>query len=61
MINTAREVIKTEIEGLEFMSSRIDDQFALAIKSILETNGRVIICGMGKSGIIAKKNSRFIC
>ena len=55
MINTAREVIKTEIEGLEFMSSRIDDQFALAIKSILETNGRVIICGMGKSGIIAKK------
>jgi len=55
IIKIAKEVIKTEIEGLEFMSSRIDEQLTIAIKAILTTNGRLIICGMGKSGIIGKK------
>ena len=55
IINIAKQVIKTEIEGLEFMSSRIDDNFVKAVDGILKTKGRVIICGMGKSGIIGKK------
>jgi len=55
IINIAKQVIKTEIEGLEFMSSRIDNNFVKAVDGILKTKGRVIICGMGKSGIIGKK------
>lgn len=55
IINTAKEVIKIEIEGLEFMANQIDSDFVTAINSILNTNGRTIICGMGKSGIIGKK------
>jgi arabinose-5-phosphate isomerase len=55
IINIAKEVIKIEIEGLDFMSSRIDDEFVSAVKAILNTNGRTIICGMGKSGLIGKK------
>ena len=55
ILNIAQEVIKTEIEGLEFMSSQLDEQLVIAVNSIINTNGRLIICGMGKSGIIGKK------
>ncbi len=55
IIETAREVIKTEIAGLQFMEQRLDDEFCRAIDAILSTRGRTIICGMGKSGIIGKK------
>lgn len=54
-IEIAKEVIRTEIDGLIFMSNHIDDEFTSAIDTIVNTNGRVIICGMGKSGIIGKK------
>jgi arabinose-5-phosphate isomerase len=55
IINIAKEVIKTEIDGLKFMSNRIDSEFVHAVQAVLSTNGRTIICGMGKSGIIGKK------
>lgn len=51
----AKEVIEIEINGLKALSNNINDDFINAIDSILSTNGRVIICGMGKSGIIGKK------
>ncbi|MDD8057637.1 KpsF/GutQ family sugar-phosphate isomerase [Shewanella metallivivens] len=51
----AREVINTEIKGLEHVAENIDANFSGAVNEILSTNGRVIICGMGKSGIIGKK------
>lgn len=54
-IDVAKKVIHTEIDGLYFMCERINDQFSLAVNSILSTEGRIIICGMGKSGIIGKK------
>ncbi|MCK8137773.1 SIS domain-containing protein [Pseudoalteromonas sp. 2CM28B] len=55
VINIAQEVIQTEIESLAFMSTRIDESFTLAVDVILNSTGRTIICGMGKSGIIGKK------
>ena len=55
IIKIAQGVIKTEIDGLKFMSTRLGDDFANAVDSILSTEGRTIICGMGKSGIIGKK------
>lgn len=57
LINIARGVIQTEIEGLDYMASRLGAEFEVAIKSIIQSEGRVIICGMGKSGIIGKKIS----
>ncbi|MGF1848320.1 KpsF/GutQ family sugar-phosphate isomerase [Vibrio lentus] len=55
--SVAKEVIKTEIEGLEFISSNLDNEFDEAVRTVLNTKGRTIICGMGKSGIIGKKIS----
>lgn len=54
-IETAKEVIQIEIEGLRFMSERIDEGFTTVVDAIINSSGRVIICGMGKSGIIGKK------
>ncbi|AUI85122.1 arabinose-5-phosphate isomerase [Vibrio azureus] len=57
VIERAREVINTEICGLEFMATQLGQSFEVAVNAILTTKGRVIICGMGKSGIIGKKIS----
>jgi arabinose-5-phosphate isomerase len=54
-IDIAKEVIQIEVEGLLHMESRIGPEFDVAVKAILNTQGRTIICGMGKSGIIGKK------
>lgn len=55
LVNIAKEVIQTEIDGLNYMASRIGSEFNVAIDAIINTQGRTIICGMGKSGIISKK------
>lgn len=55
LINIAKEVIQTEIEGLQFIANNLDSNFEDAINAIVRTQGRTIICGMGKSGIIGKK------
>ncbi|OCH28670.1 arabinose-5-phosphate isomerase [Aliivibrio fischeri] len=54
-IDIAKQVIQTEIEGLDYMAKRLGSEFEVAINTIINTKGRTIICGMGKSGIIGKK------
>ncbi|MGF1740555.1 KpsF/GutQ family sugar-phosphate isomerase [Vibrio profundum] len=54
-LEIAKKVIEIEVNALQAISDQIDDQFELAIDIILSTSGRVIVCGMGKSGIIGKK------
>lgn len=54
-IEIAKQVIQTEIEGLDYMAKRLGSEFEVAINAIINTKGRTIICGMGKSGIIGKK------
>lgn len=52
---TARRVIETEAEALSILAASLDDSFARAVSLILETRGRVIVSGMGKSGHIGRK------
>ena len=54
-LEIAKRVISNEIEALHAISEQLDEQFDAVIKLILATKGRIIICGMGKSGIIGKK------
>lgn len=54
-LEIAKRVISNEIDALHAISEQLDEQFEAAIKLILATQGRTIICGMGKSGIIGKK------
>ena len=52
---TARKVFEIEANALQALSKRLNDDFDAAITTILEAKGKVIVCGMGKSGIIGKK------
>lgn len=55
LIAIAKEVIKIEADSVANLESRIDNQFVKAIETIYQSTGRVIVTGMGKSGIIARK------
>ena len=55
ILDQAKQVIDIEIAGLTQVSNQLDDHFEQAVQAILNTHGRTIICGMGKSGIIGKK------
>lgn len=51
-------VIETEIEGLQRMSSRLDERFITAVEILQETlknRGKIVVCGVGKSGNIGHK------
>jgi len=54
-LKAAKRAIKIEIEAVEALHQRLGAEFELACRSILDTKGRVIVTGMGKSGHIGKK------
>jgi len=54
-IEKGREVVRIEAEAVKALEDRIDENFKVAVEILLNCKGRVIITGMGKSGIIAKK------
>lgn len=54
-IAVAKAVITTEIEGLSYVQEQLNENFEQAVATIIAGTGRVIVCGMGKSGIIGKK------
>jgi len=51
----AKRVFNIEAQAIESLSNQLDQQFDQAVQAILTTKGRVVICGMGKSGLIGKK------
>jgi len=51
----AKDVFKIQAEAIANLASQLDAQFEGAVESILKTSGRVVICGMGKSGLIGTK------
>ncbi|CAI3787190.1 Arabinose 5-phosphate isomerase KdsD [Pseudomonas sp. MM227] len=55
LIQSAHRTIRLEIEAVEGLLAHIDADFVRACELILESNGRVIVLGMGKSGHIGNK------
>lgn len=55
LIESAKQVIEIEKRAIEKMTQYLDDAFVNTCELILETKGRVIVTGMGKSGHIANK------
>lgn len=51
----AREVIQIEANSVSQIAKRIDDDFESAVRSIFQCEERLIIMGMGKSGLISQK------
>ena len=54
-IKIAKEVIDLEIKALTKLKSNIKEPFNLAVEQILRCQSKVILCGVGKSGLIANK------
>jgi arabinose-5-phosphate isomerase len=54
-INIGKEVIRKEAQAIIELENKINEDFARAIELLAKCTGRVIISGMGKSGIIARK------
>jgi arabinose-5-phosphate isomerase len=55
IIRYGKKVITIEREALSLLETRIDDRFVRAVNVLFKTEGRVIVTGMGKSGVIARK------
>ncbi len=53
----AKEVCEIEAGAIVEISERINEKFSEVVNKILTCNGRIIVCGMGKSGIIGRKIS----
>ena len=51
----ARMVISTEAEGLKKLHKSINNSFNKAVELILKKEGKLVLCGIGKSGLIARK------
>ncbi len=54
-ISTARDVINLEIKALQSLKKQINSSFNKAVLQISKCQSKVILCGVGKSGIIASK------
>ena len=55
ILDVATDALQTEADALLRIKRDLGDEFVRAVESILECNGKVIMTGMGKSGLVAKK------
>lgn len=55
IIAKGKEVIRIESEAVANLAASINEDFVRAVDTMLECRGRVVLTGMGKSGLIAKK------
>ena len=54
-LKIAKRVFDIESKAVSNLAEVLDKNFTQTIDAILASKGRVIVCGMGKSGIIGKK------
>ncbi|MBU0514922.1 MAG: KpsF/GutQ family sugar-phosphate isomerase [Proteobacteria bacterium] len=54
-LEQAREVLRIEADGILALVDKVDERFARLLDAVLDSPGRVILTGLGKSGIVARK------
>ena len=55
LIETAKRVLQIEADAVLALQSRLDGDFTQAVEMILSCQGKVVVTGMGKSGLICQK------
>lgn len=55
LLETGRRVVRMEAASLTALEQRLDDSFVHAVELLARSTGRVIVSGIGKSGIIGRK------
>lgn len=55
ILDVAKDALQTEADALLRIKRDLSDEFVRTVETILACNGKVIMTGMGKSGLVAKK------
>lgn len=55
ILDIAKKVLKTEAEAVSSLIDKLNSNFEKAVEIIYKSNGRVVIIGMGKSGLVGRK------
>jgi arabinose-5-phosphate isomerase len=55
IIEQAKDILKIEADAVRALIDRIDESFSEAVDLMYSCMGKVIVTGMGKSGLIGKK------
>ena len=55
IIELAQRTLQVEAEALSAMAANLGEEFVEAVKSVLACNGKLIVTGMGKSGLVGRK------
>ena len=55
LLKTAKQVVAIEAQAIKDLAKRLDKNFLKAIDLIVKCKGRVIVTGMGKTGIVGRK------
>jgi len=55
ILRHAREVIRIEAESVQGLLDRLDENFVQAVEMLLACEGRVVVTGIGKSGLVGRK------
>ena len=57
VVKQVQEVLRIEAEGILALIDRVGPEFAEAVDMIYNSKGRVIVTGVGKSGLVGRKIS----
>ena len=55
ILELAQRTLQVEAEALSAMAANLGEEFVEAVKSVLACNGKLIVTGMGKSGLVGRK------
>jgi arabinose-5-phosphate isomerase len=55
ILASGQRTLEVEAQALSSLRARLDDKFVSAVRTLLTCQGRVIICGLGKTGHIGRK------
>lgn len=55
VLELARETFRSEAQALDEIAARLDGNFAGAVETILASGGKLIVTGLGKSGLVGRK------
>jgi arabinose-5-phosphate isomerase len=55
VIEEARRVLRIEAQSILDLSERVDESFSRAVELLYDCRGRVVLMGMGKSGLVGRK------
>ena len=57
IIEIAKNIYETEIKSLELRMNKLSENFVKVVRKIFDCKGKVVVTGIGKTGIIGKKIS----